>query len=75
MVHNLWPVDLTEQIECLQLNQGLLAWQRYPSSLAKLIQWAEIHQDVEQKDKSRDRILIYKQMPNAEPNTLYPVML
>lgn len=75
MVHDLWPADLTEQIKHLQPDQGLLAWQKFPSTLPKLIEWAEVYRDVEQKDKSCDRILIYKHMPNARANTLYPVAL
>lgn len=75
MVHDLWPADLTEQIERLQPEAGLTAWQRCPSTLPRLIQWAEIQQDSDKKDKSRDRILVYKNMPDARPDTLYPVAL
>ncbi|KAG1856866.1 hypothetical protein C8R48DRAFT_555219, partial [Suillus tomentosus] len=54
---------------------GLALWQRCPSTLPRLIQWAEIQQDCDKRDKSRDRILVYKNIPDPRPDTLYPVAL
>ncbi|KAG1727123.1 hypothetical protein EDB19DRAFT_1833196 [Suillus lakei] len=35
----------------------------------------DVYQDCEQQDKLRDRILIYKNLVDAKPGTVYPVAI
>ncbi|KAG2133024.1 hypothetical protein DEU56DRAFT_739127 [Suillus clintonianus] len=50
-------------------------WELFPYSLQTLAEWADVYQDRERKDKSRDRILIYKNLSDAKPGTVYPVAI
>jgi hypothetical protein len=40
-----------------------------------MTEWAEVYKDEERKDKSRNQILIYKEMQNKDPATVFPVAL
>ncbi|KAG1871362.1 hypothetical protein DFJ58DRAFT_722785 [Suillus subalutaceus] len=40
-----------------------------------MAEWADVYKDREHKDPSRNRILIYKTMPNAAPNTVFPMAI
>jgi hypothetical protein len=40
-----------------------------------MTEWAEVYKDEERKDKSRNQILIYKEMQNKDPAMVFPVAL
>lgn len=75
MTFELWPSPMRKEIRRLQGDFDYESWQLFPSSLQTLAEWADVYRDPDQKDKSRDRILIYKDIPNAKPNTVYPVAI
>ncbi|KAG1811914.1 hypothetical protein EV424DRAFT_1542324 [Suillus variegatus] len=73
MVFELWPTPMRKEIQRLPGDNDYASWELFPSSLQAMAEWADIYQDRERKDKSRDQILIYKDIPDAEPDTVYPV--
>ncbi|KAG1722487.1 hypothetical protein EDB19DRAFT_1916663 [Suillus lakei] len=40
-----------------------------------MAEWADVYKDTESKDPSRNRILIYKNVPNMAPDTVFPVAI
>ncbi|KAG1886355.1 uncharacterized protein F5891DRAFT_989133 [Suillus fuscotomentosus] len=75
MVFELWPKAMKNEIRRLQGDNDYASWELFPASLQDMAKWADVYQDHEQRDKSRDRILIYKEVPDAEPGTIYPVAI
>ncbi|KAG1788108.1 uncharacterized protein HD556DRAFT_912938 [Suillus plorans] len=75
MAFELWPAPMKKEIQRLQGDYDYASWELFPSSLRDMADWADVYQDPERKDKSRDRILIYKHIPDGEPGTVYPVAL
>ncbi|KAH7925864.1 hypothetical protein BV22DRAFT_1010284, partial [Leucogyrophana mollusca] len=51
------------------------AWEYFPDLVDKLVDWAEVFKDVNIRDHSRDRVLIYKIPTDAVPDTVYSVSI
>ncbi|KAG1851053.1 hypothetical protein DFJ58DRAFT_842249 [Suillus subalutaceus] len=75
MAFELWPKAMKNEVRRLQGDEGYVAWQLFPCSLQAMAKWADVYQDPKQKDKSRDHILIYKDVEDAQPGTIYPVAI
>ncbi|KAG1743506.1 hypothetical protein EDB19DRAFT_1964547 [Suillus lakei] len=71
----LWPPEVAREMLKLQGPEALASWQLFPSSLAKMAEWADVYKDTESKDPSRNHILIYKNIPNMAPDTVFPVAI
>ncbi|KAG1721640.1 hypothetical protein EDB19DRAFT_1646332 [Suillus lakei] len=59
----------------MQGNDQFDSWELFPYSLQTLAKWADVYQDHARPDKSRDRILIYKNLLDAKPGEVYPVAI
>jgi hypothetical protein len=75
MAYELWPKEMTNEIRRLQGPDDLESWELFPSNLQEMVDWADVYEDREKKDKSRNRILIYKKVEDAESSTIYPVAI
>ncbi|KAG1855297.1 hypothetical protein F4604DRAFT_1932359 [Suillus subluteus] len=74
MVFELWPTPMKKEVRRLQGDDDYAEWELFPASLQGMAEWCDIYQDPEWKDKSRDYILIYKNM-DTKPNTVYPIAI
>ncbi|KAG1877462.1 hypothetical protein F4604DRAFT_1680127 [Suillus subluteus] len=75
MVFELWPTPMKKEVQRLQGDDDYAGWELFPASLQGMAEWSDIYQDPEWKDKSRDHILIYKNIMDTKPNTVYPVAI
>ncbi|KAG1856184.1 hypothetical protein C8R48DRAFT_776018 [Suillus tomentosus] len=75
MIFELWPKAMKNEFQRLQGDNDYASWELFPASLQDMAKWADIYQDHKQRDKLRDCILIYKEVPDTEPGTIYPVAI
>ncbi|KAG2145273.1 hypothetical protein DEU56DRAFT_754129 [Suillus clintonianus] len=75
MTFDLWPEPMKKEVRRMQGNDQFDSWELFPYSLQTLAKWADVYQDRARPDKSRDRILIYKNLLDAKPGEVYPVAI
>lgn len=75
MAYELWPKEMRTEIRRLQGPDDLEGWELFPADLREMVEWADVYKDREKKDPSRNNILIYKHLEDAESDTIYPVAI
>ncbi|KAG1851204.1 hypothetical protein C8R48DRAFT_547962, partial [Suillus tomentosus] len=53
----------------------LASWELFPSSLQEMVVWADVYKDEEKRDKSRNNILIYKNVPEEDKSMIFLVAI
>ncbi|KAG1868400.1 hypothetical protein F4604DRAFT_1927257 [Suillus subluteus] len=75
MAYELWLKPMANEIRRLQGPNDLSSWELFPSTLQQMVDWADIYKDEEKRDKSRNQILIYKNVSEKESAIIYPVAI
>lgn len=75
MAYELWPKPIANEIRRLQGMEDLASWELFPSSLQEMVAWADVYKDEEKRDKSRNNILIYKNIPEEDKSLIFPVAI
>ena len=71
---DLWPSPYDAIVKQRRDISQLQQWECFPTTLARLAEWATIAKLPSSTDRSRDRILVYKTLPAPDSDVaLYPV--
>ena len=71
---DLWLAPYNTIIEQRCNISQLHQWQRFPTSLNHLVEWADVTKHPTSTDNARDRILVYKTLPASDSiPVVYPV--
>ncbi|KAG1839203.1 hypothetical protein DFJ58DRAFT_845764 [Suillus subalutaceus] len=70
MVFELWPSPMRKEIQRLQGDHDFASWELFPPSLQDMADWADVYQDHEKQDSSRNCLLIYMNMQDAKPGVI-----